>query len=49
MKTYVSITAQHDNSGSIHPLIMHWPDDRKFEIDRILNVRMAPSLIGGTG
>ncbi|WP_222427951.1 hypothetical protein [Sporomusa sp. KB1] len=26
---------------------MHWPDGRKFEIDKILDVRMAPSQIGG--
>ena len=26
---------------------MHWPDGRKFEIDRIMNVCMAQSLIGG--
>ncbi|WP_145089288.1 hypothetical protein [Sporomusa sp. KB1] len=40
-------TAQHDKFGNIKSLIMHWPDGRKFEIDRIMDVRMAPSLIGG--
>nr|WP_169717657.1 hypothetical protein [Sporomusa silvacetica] len=26
---------------------MHWPYGRKFEVDKMLDVRMAPSLIGG--
>ncbi|WP_255451178.1 hypothetical protein [Sporomusa sp. KB1] len=26
---------------------MHWPDGRKFEIDKVLDVRMVLSLIGG--
>ncbi|TWH46576.1 hypothetical protein Salpa_2570 [Sporomusa sp. KB1] len=34
-------------SGSSKPLIMHWPDGRKFEIDKVLDVRMVLSLIGG--
>lgn len=47
MKTFVGITARHDKSGNITPLIMHWPDGRKFEVDRVLDVRMAPSMGGG--
>jgi hypothetical protein len=50
MKTYVEITAQHAKAGSVKPLIMHRPDGRNFEIDRVLDVRMAASLrAGGQG
>lgn len=47
MKTYIEITAQHDKSGSIKPLIMHWPDGREFEVDRVLDVREAPAVKAG--
>ncbi|WP_434132790.1 hypothetical protein KIAC18_000315 [Sporomusa sphaeroides] len=47
MKTYVGITAQHDKQGTITPVIMHWPDGRQWPVDRVLDVRMAPSITGG--
>ncbi len=46
-KTFVKITAEHDENGQVRPLVMTWPDGRKFEIDRILDVRQAASLKGG--
>jgi len=46
-KTFVSVTAEHDEVGVIRPLFLTWTDGRRFEIDRILDVRQAPSLKGG--
>jgi hypothetical protein len=47
MKTYVGVTVEHDKDGNLTPLIIHWPDGRKFNIDRVIDVRMAPALIAG--
>ena len=46
-KTFVKVTAEHDEKGHIKPLFLTWIDDRQYEIDRITDVRMAPSLKGG--
>lgn len=46
-KIFVEVTARHDPDGSTHPLLLKWSDGRVFEIDRILDVRQAPSLKGG--
>ena len=43
----VEITAKHDINGSIRPLTIKWEDGRVFEVDRVLDVRQAPSLKGG--
>ncbi|MCM0758462.1 hypothetical protein M7775_07730 [Sporomusa sphaeroides DSM 2875] len=47
--TYVGITAQHDKQGNITPLILHWPDGRKYEIDKLLDVKPAPTVGSGIG
>lgn len=46
-KTFIKVTAEHDEKGNIKPLDLTWTDGRKFEVDRVLDVRMAPSLKGG--
>lgn len=46
-KTFVRVTAEHDECGNIKPLDLTLPDGRKFEIDRVLDVRQAPSLKSG--
>ena len=49
-KKYVSVIAKFDTDGRIVPLTVLWEDGRKFEIDRILDVRRAASLkAGGVG
>ena len=49
-KISVGVTAYHDPDGKIKPLCLHWPDGRKFEVDRLLDVRPAASLkVGGWG
>ena len=50
MKTYVDVTVRNDKQENTHPLVMHWPDGRNFEIDRVQDVREAPALkAGGIG
>ena len=49
-KTFVKVTAEHDESGNIKPLFLIWSDGRRYEIDRVTDVRQAPSLrCGGLG
>ena len=50
MKKYVEVTAHHNAQGFVRPLILWWDDGRKYEIDRVLDVRRAASLkAGGIG
>lgn len=46
-KTYVTVVAQHNLDGSIMPLKFIWPDNRQFNLDKVVDVRMAPSLKAG--
>lgn len=46
-KTFVKVTAEHDEKGQIKPLVITWTDGAKYEIDKVLDVRQAPSLKGG--
>lgn len=46
-KTFVRVTAEHDESGRARPLALTWIDGSKYEIDRVIDVRQAPSLKGG--
>ena len=46
-KTFVTVTAIHDAEGKTKPLALVWTDGQKYEIDRVSDVRQAPSLKGG--
>ena len=46
-KTFVTVTAIHDAEGKTKPLALVWTDGQKYEIDRVTDVRQAPSLKGG--
>lgn len=46
-KVFVKVTAEHHIDGQVKPIEMMWSDGRKFSIDRIIDVRQAPSLKGG--
>lgn len=49
-KVYVGVNAKFEPDGTLIPLFVLWEDHRKFEIDKILDVRRAASLkAGGTG
>ena len=48
-KVFVETIAKHNIDGSIRPLSIKW-EDRVFEVDKLLDVRQAPSLrAGGLG
>jgi hypothetical protein len=49
-KVFVQVIAEHNVEGQIKPLSITWEDGRVFEVDRLLDVRMAASLkAGGQG
>lgn len=49
-KVYVSVIVEFDIDGNMTPLSFVWEDGRRYEIDRILDVRPAASLkAGGSG
>ena len=50
MRINLQVNADFDLDGNIRPRAIYWEDGRKFEIDRILDVRRAASLkAGGVG
>ena len=49
-KVYVDITLKQDKYGNTLPLSVTWEDGRRYEIDRVLDVRRAAATkVGGTG
>lgn len=47
MITYVDMRIMHDIDGSMTPLMIHWPDGRKFEVNCLLDVK--PTITVGSG
>ena len=47
MKINLQVNADFDIDGNIRPRAITWEDGRVFEIDRILDARMAPALVAG--
>ena len=42
--------ARHDEQGGVRPLEVEWEDGRRFEVDKLLDVRRAAALkAGGQG
>lgn len=49
-KIYVDVMAEFSREGSLMPREIIWEDGRRFEVDRIVDVRRAASLkAGGVG
>ena len=46
---YIKVLAEFDKAGNITPIRITWSDGREFEVDRLLDVRMAPAKSGGSG
>ena len=46
-KTFVMVTAEHGIDGKTKPLAMTWTNGKQYELDRVTDARMAPSLKGG--
>jgi hypothetical protein len=50
VKQFVGVISRHDPDGRNTPLEIVWEDGRRFEIDKVLDVRRAASLkAGGAG
>ncbi len=49
-KVYVAVDARFEPDGRLTPTAVIWEDQRRYEIDRVLDVRRAASLkAGGSG
>jgi hypothetical protein len=50
IKVYVPVEVAFDETGQMYPRVIHWEDGKKYEIDRLLDVRPAPAArAGGQG
>ena len=49
-RVYVKVIAEFDEAGEIRPISIIWEEGRRFEVDRVLDVRRAASTkVGGQG
>ena len=49
-KTFIQVTAEHDADGRIRPISLRWENGQVYNIDRVMDVRMAAALkVGGQG
>ena len=39
VKVYVGVDVAFDDSGRMHPRVIHWEDGSRYKIDRVLDVR----------
>jgi len=50
LKVYVSVRADFRDDGIMLPREIVWEDGRKYEIDRVVDIRQAPAMkAGGQG
>ena len=48
-KVFVSVVVRFDEEGNVCPMNITWEDGRKYEIDRLIDVRRAVATkVGGT-
>ncbi len=47
-KIYLIVNAKHDTDGSRVPISIVWSDGRVFEVDKVLEVKSAASIKGGS-
>ena len=49
-RAYVRVLVDVDENGGAHPVSIYWRDGRRFEVDRLMDVRRAAALrTGGQG
>lgn len=49
-RVYVKVVVECSPEGAVKPLAVEWEDGRRFEVDRLLDVRRAASTkVGGQG
>lgn len=50
IKVYVEVTVSFDSEGRMLPKLLVWEDGRKYEIDRVTDIRQAAAMkAGGQG
>lgn len=50
LKVYVAVKADFNEDGIMLPIEITWEDGRKYEIDRVLDIRQAAAMkAGGQG
>lgn len=48
-KVFVKVLVQFDEEGNLCPMNITWEDGRKYEIDKVVDVRRAVAMkVGGT-
>ncbi len=47
MKINLEVNADFDLDGNIRPRSITWEDGRVYEIDRVLDVSLAPAMVAG--
>ena len=49
-RVYVKVVVEYSPEGRVKPLSVEWEDGRRFEVDRLLDVRRAAATkAGGQG
>ena len=49
-RAYVKVVVEYSPEGQVRPLSVEWEDGRRFDVDRLLDVRRAASTrAGGSG
>ena len=49
-RAYVKVVAEFSPEGAVTPLSVEWEDGRKFDVDRVVDVRRAAATkAGGQG
>ena len=49
-RAYVKVTAEFSPEGAVTPIRVEWEDGRRFDVDRVLDVRRAVATkAGGQG
>lgn len=49
-KVFVKVQVEVNTQGEMRPMLLFWEDERKFEIDKVTEVRRAVSMgAGGSG
>jgi len=49
VKVYVPVKASFDANGQMLPMEIIWEDGRRFQIDKILDIRQAAAAKAGSG
>ena len=46
-KIYVDVNVEFTKDGELIPKVIHWSDDKTYEIQKITDIRRAASLVAG--